>query len=162
MKVGIYYGSTMGDTALIAEKLGEIFNVGAVPISQGLTNIENFDLILLGSSTWGYGDLQDEWNDEIENLKKMNLAGKKVGIFGTGDQDAYADTFCDALGIIGEAVTEAGGQIIGFTSRDSYNFSDSRALKNNNLMGLALDINNQDDMTSTRIENWVEQLKKEM
>jgi flavodoxin I len=77
MNVGIYYGSTMGDTALIAEKLGESFNVGAVPISQGLTNINNFDLILLGSSTWGYGDLQDEWNDEIENLKKVNLAGKK-------------------------------------------------------------------------------------
>ncbi|MCS5422346.1 MULTISPECIES: flavodoxin [Psychrilyobacter] len=162
MKVGIYYGSTIGDTASIAEKLGGFFNVEAVSISEGLTNIDNFDLILLGSSTWGYGDLQDEWNDEIESLKKMNLAGKKVGLFGTGDQESYVDTFCDALGIIGEAVREAGGEIIGFTSRDSYNFDDSKALEDNNLMGLAIDVNNQDDMTSSRIENWVEQLKKEM
>ena len=162
MKVGIYYGSTMGDTALIAEKLGETFNVEAVSISQGLANIDDLDLILLGSSTWGFGDLQDEWNDEINNLKEMNLSGKKVGLFGTGDQEAYIDTFCDALGIIGEAVKEAGGQIIGFTSKESYNFNDSKALEDNNLIGLALDINNQNDMTSSRIENWVKQLKEEM
>ena len=162
MKVGIYYGSTIGDTAGIAETLGKQFNVEAISISKGLTDIENFDLILLGSSTWGFGDLQDEWEGEIDNLKNKNLSGKKIGLFGTGDQEAYEDTFCDALGIIGQAAKEAGGEIIGFTSKKTYNFSDSKALEGNNLIGLALDVNNQDEMTSSRVENWVEQLKKEM
>lgn len=162
MKTGIFYGSTMGDTEVIAKILGEKLDSTISPISQGVNNIENLDLILLGSSTWGYGDLQDEWNDNIEALKNLNLSGKKIGIFGTGDQEAYADTFCDAIGIIGEAVREAGGKIIGMTSKESYTFSDSKALENDKLMGLAIDVNNQDDLTTSRIEKWVEQLKNEM
>lgn len=162
MKAGIFYGSTMGDTETIAKILGEKLNTTAAPISQGIDSIQELDLILLGSSTWGYGELQDEWNDNIETLKSLNLSGKKIGIFGTGDQEAYADTFCDAIGIIGEAAREAGGEIIGMTSKEDYTFNGSRALEGDKLMGLAIDINNQDDLTVSRVEKWVEQLKNEI
>lgn len=162
MKVGIFYGSTMGDTEAIAEILGEKLNAAATPISQGIDNIENLELILLGSSTWGYGELQDEWNDNIDVFKSLNLSGKKVGIFGTGDQEAYVDTFCDAIGIIGEAAREADGEIIGMTSKEGYTFNESKALENEKLMGLAIDVNNQDNLTASRIEKWIEQLKKEI
>lgn len=162
MKVRIYYGSTIGDTESIAQILGGKLDAEVVPISQGIKNIDCLDLILFGSSTWGYGELQDDWGDRIDILKDVNLSGKKIGVFGTGDQESYGDTFCDALGIIGKAARDAGGEIIGMTSRESYSFSDSKALENDKLIGLALDINNQDDLTSSRIEGWIDQLKKEI
>lgn len=162
MKTRIYYGSTIGDTESIAQILGVELNAEIIPISQGIKNIGNFDLILLGSSTWGYGELQDDWNDRIDSLKEMNLSGKKIGIFGTGDQESYGDTFCDALGIIAEVVRGAGGEIIGMTSKENYNFTESKALEDEQLVGLALDVNNQNDMTLPRIKEWVAQLKKEV
>ncbi|MGB6127929.1 MAG: flavodoxin [Psychrilyobacter sp.] len=162
MKVRIYYGSTIGDTESIAQVLGEKLGAEVVPISLGIKNIDCLDLILFGSSTWGYGELQDDWGDRINILGNINLSGKKIGIFGTGDQESYEDTFCDAMGIIGKAARNAGGEIIGMTSKEGYNFSNSKALENNQLIGLALDINNQDDLTSSRIEEWVDQLKKEV
>lgn len=162
MKVRIYYGSTIGDTESIAQILGGKLDAEVVPISQGVKNIDCLDLILFGSSTWGYGELQDDWSDRIDILKDVNLLGKKIGVFGTGDQESYGDTFCDALGIIAKAARDSGGEIIGMTSREGYNFSDSKALESDQLVGLALDINNQDNLTSSRIEEWIDQLKKEI
>ncbi|HAS80202.1 MAG TPA: flavodoxin [Fusobacteriaceae bacterium] len=162
MKAKIYYGSTIGDTEKVAEILGKELDAEVVPISQGIENIENLDLILLGSSTWGYGELQDDWGDKIDSLKEINLSGKKIGLFGTGDQESYSDTFCDSLGIIAEAVRDAGGEIIGMTSKEDYNFVDSKALEDDKLVGLAIDINNQDELTIPRIQDWVDQLKKEI
>ncbi len=80
MKTRIYYGSTIGDTESIAQILGEKLDAEVVPISQGIKNIDCLDLILFGSSTWGYGELQDDWNDGIDLLKNMNLTGKKIGV----------------------------------------------------------------------------------
>jgi flavodoxin I len=162
MKARIYYGSTIGDTESIAQLLGNKLNIEVLPISQGIKNIDHLDLILLGSSTWGYGELQDDWSDKISDLKEINLSGKKIGIFGTGDQESYPDTFCDALGILAKLVKDAGGQIIGMTSKENYNFIESKALEDNKLVGLALDVNNQDDMTPSRVEEWINQLKKEI
>ncbi len=161
MKTAVFYGSTLGDTErvakMVAEKMGaDLFTAGA-----GLGELASYDLILLGSSTWGWGELQDDWNTAIDELKEANLSGKKVGVFGTGDQMGYSDTYCDALGIIAEAAAEAGAEVIGRTSREGYDFTDSRALEGDQLIGLAIDVNNQDSLTEERVEAWVEILKKE-
>ncbi len=161
MKRAVFYGSTLGDTErvakMVAEKMGaDLFTAGA-----GLGEMASYDLILLGSSTWGWGELQDDWNTAIDELKEANLSGKKVGVFGTGDQMGYSDTYCDALGIIAEAAAEAGAEVIGRTSREGYDFTDSRALEGDQLIGLAIDVNNQDSLTEERVEAWVEILKRE-
>ncbi len=161
MKTAVFYGSTLGDTErvakMVAEKMGaDLFTAGA-----GLGELASYDLILLGSSTWGWGELQDDWNTAIDELKEANLSGKKVGVFGTGDQMGYSDTYCDALGIIAEAAAEAGAEVIGRTSREGYDFTDSRALEGDQLIGLAIDVNNQDSLTEERVEAWVEILKRE-
>ena len=64
-KVGIFFGSSSGTTediaGRIAGKLGvsgaDIYNVGSVEAGA----VQNYDVLLLGSSTWGAGDLQDDW-----------------------------------------------------------------------------------------------------
>lgn len=161
MKTAVFYGSTLGDTErvakLVAEKMeADVFTAGEI------SEISKYDVILLGSSTWGWGELQDEWEGAMDELKGSNLSGKKIGVFGTGDQMGYSDTYCDALGILGEAAVEAGGTLIGKISREGYDFGHSRALDGDKLMGLAIDVNNQDDQTEGRVEAWTDQIKSEI
>ena len=60
--IGIVYGSSMGNTEdaakLISEGLGlenELLNVSDVDAAK----INSFDKLILGTSTWGSGDLQE-------------------------------------------------------------------------------------------------------
>ena len=78
-----------------------------------------------------------------------------------GDSIGYADNFQDALGILEEKITELGGTTVGYWSTDGYDFNESKALKNDNFVGLALDEDNQPELTDNRIKAWVTQLKKE-
>ena len=161
MKTAVFYGSTLGDTERVAKMVADQMGADLFTAGAGLDKVMDYDLILMGSSTWGWGELQDDWNTAIDELKGANLSGKKVGVFGTGDQMGYADTYCDALGIIAEAAVEAGAEIIGKTSREGYDFSDSRALEGDQLVGLAIDVNNQDNLTEERVAAWAEKIKAE-
>jgi len=47
--------------------------------------LEAYDCILLGSSTWGDGELPDEALDFYEEMDQLNLHGKTAAVFGSGD-----------------------------------------------------------------------------
>jgi flavodoxin I len=66
----------------------------------------------MGSSTWGLGDLQDDWLP-YESLSGMDLTGRKAAVFGTGDQRGFSDTYVDALATLAEALEKAGATLIG-------------------------------------------------
>ena len=154
---GIVYGSTMGNTKNAAKKIAdllgdsELFDVAAMTADRLL----KYDRILLGSSTWGAGDLQDDWEAGIDVLKNADLSGQKVGFFGCGDQEMYPNSFVDALGILYEAVKGRAEQIIGKWPTDHYVFSNSAAVVDGEFVGLVLDEDNQQDMTAERIRKWV-------
>ena len=52
--------------------------------------------------------------------------------------------------------------MIGFTSTDGYNFDKSTAVKNGQFICLAIDELNQPELSDERVENWCDQLKKEI
>jgi len=164
-KTGIFYGSSTGTTEDIAQriaaKLGvdsaDIYNVGEVNVEK----VESYDVLILGSSTWGVGDLQDDWEGFLPKLKKANLAGKAVAIFGTGDASSFGDSFCDAIGTIYSELTGSGCSFCGAISTEGYSFDDSTAAKDGKLVGLAIDEVNEYNQTDSRIEQWVTQLKSE-
>ncbi len=165
-KKGVFYGSSTGNTQGAAEAIakglgvdkGDIIDISKASPEQMLS----YDILILGSSTWGLGDLQDDWEGFIGNFEKMNLSGKKVAVYGTGDSSSYSDTFCDAVGIIAEAAQKAGATLIGnHTATSDYSFDDSRAVKNGVFCGLPLDEENESDKTSKRISQWLELLKPE-
>lgn len=87
-KIGIFFGSTTGNTESAASKIGkylggvEVFNVGNTPLSQ----MDRYDVLILGSSTWGSGDLQDDWEPLLKDLSKKDFSGKRIAFFGSGDQ----------------------------------------------------------------------------
>ena len=110
------------------------------------------------------GELQNDWEDYFDKFKTIDFTGKKVALFGLGDQIGYGEWYCDGIGILAQVVEKNGGNIIGFTEKDdSYEFESSKALfDENTFWGLALDEDNQDDLTEDRLKNWFEKLKIEI
>lgn len=161
-KTIIIYGSTTGNTEtaaeLIQEKLGgdvELKNVD----SAEAADLADHDNLILGTSTWGAGDLQDDWEGFIEELEGADLNGKTVALFGLGDSDSYPDTFTNAMAEIYNSIKDKGCTIVGSVSTDGYEYSESESVVDGKFVGLALDYDNQEDLSEERIENWVEQIK---
>ncbi len=162
-KVGIFYGTTTGVTEDIAHRIADkIDGADIFNIDGNEDKLNDYDVLLLGASTWGFGDLQDDWQTVLDELSSLDLKGKKVGYFGTGDQGTFADTFIDALGIINDEIKKTGATIIGQTSTEGYEFSESRAVVDGKFLGLVVDEINQPDLTDERIDAWVEEIQKEL
>ncbi|NEP40098.1 MAG: flavodoxin FldA, partial [Okeania sp. SIO2H7] len=81
--------------------------------------------------------------------------------FGTGDQEGYPENFQDAIGILEEKISALGGTTVGYWPTDGYEYEASLAVKNGKFVGLALDEDNQSEMSDDRIKKWVSQLKTE-
>lgn len=157
--VSIIFGSTMGGTEGVAEQIATAFGVTAVNVASATVADFDTDLVILGSSTWGFGDLQDDWDSQIGMLDSIDLTGKKVAVFGTGDQEGFADSFANALGTLADKAIERGATLIGTIATDGYTFGESTAVRDDKFCGLPIDDNNQSELTADRIATWVEQLK---
>jgi flavodoxin I len=165
-KAGIFYGSSSGTTEDIAQRIARLLGVEAADIynvsDAAASAVEPYEVLILGTSTWGAGDLQDDWEGFLPKLKKANLAGKAIALFGTGDSSSFSDTFCDGIGIIYEQLKAAtGASFIGAVPTDNYTFDDSVAVVDGSFVGLPLDEINESNLTDKRIAQWVEQLKTE-
>lgn len=163
MKTIIVYGSSTGTTKDIADRIAEKFGVGADDVRDAADfsaeDVADYDLLIFGSSTWDEGELQDDWADLISDVAEQDLSGKKVALFGCGDCEGYGDSFCDAVGILKEELSNTGCTFVGAISKDGYEYEASRAEEGGQLVGLCLDEDNQDDMTDERIDRWVEAVK---
>ncbi len=155
----VVYGSTTGTTEDVAGRIASKIGATAIPVSDFNADvIAANDVLVLGSSTWGCGELQDDWYDGVELLKSSSLAGKKVAVFGCGDSSSYSDTFCDAISIIAKAAQEGGATIVGGVSADGYTFDSSASVSDGQFVGLAIDEVNESDKTDGRIDAWVASL----
>jgi len=160
--IGIFYGSSTGNTKDVSVKLqealgGDLHNITDVDVDT----ISGYHHLVFAASTWGAGDLQDDWEDFFPNLDDVDFSGKKVGIMGLGDQENYGDTFVDGMLVLAEKIEEKGGSVVGFTSTDGYNYDNSEAEKDGKFIGLVIDEDGQSDKTDARIKAWVAVLKKE-
>lgn len=163
MKTAIIYGSTTGNTKMIADILSSQLSAEAFDVSTKPTEVlDNAEFILLGTSTWGCGDLQDDWVDYIETIDTINWEGKTVALFGLGDSSSYSDTFVDGMGVLYQKLKDKPCRIIGFTKSDSYDFDSSIACIDDKFCGLVIDEDNESNMTNERINNWVKQLQSEL
>lgn len=160
MSIGIFYGSTTGNTKDVAVKLqealgGDLHNITDVDTDA----IAGYDNLVFATSTWGAGDLQDDWEDFFPNLDDMDFSGKKVAIMGLGDQENYGDTFVDGMQLLAEKVEELGGQLVGFTSTEGYEYDSSEAERDGRFVGLVIDEDGQSDLTDGRVRDWAADLK---
>lgn len=158
MKTGIFYGSTTGTTEMVAKKVGALLGADVMPAAE-IDKVENYDFVIFVTSTWGMGDLQDDWFGALEILTGKNLSGKKVALIGIGDQASFGDTFVDGMGTIYEEIKDKGITLVGKTSVDGYDFSSSKAVIDGEFAGLVIDENNQSELTEERITAWVEKVR---
>lgn len=155
-KTIVVFGSTTGTCENIANTLGEKLGAEVINVSDlSAEQLESADNILLGTSTWGSGEVQDDWYDGVNVVKTANLSGKKVAVFGCGDSASYSDTFCSGMKEVYDAAVAAGATLVGEVSTDGYTFDDSEAVVNGNFIGLPLDDMNEDDQTESRIDAWI-------
>jgi len=167
--IGIFVGSSGGVTQAAAEKLEEMFE-GAELINMeedfdDLEQFEDFDVLLIGSSTWGQGDPQRDWVDPLYEMDndEPDLSGKKVAFFGAGDQDTHGEFFVSALGKMEDIFKKCGAETgFGYWSIEGYNFTFSDAQRSDKFCGLPIDEINQADLTYARLSRWAVQVKQEM
>ena len=116
----------------------------------------------LGAETWEGTKSGSPWNIFFAALQKHDFVTKKVALFGLGDQVLWPSNFVDGLRIIYDAFTEAGAQLMGKWSTEGYDFTDSKAVNGDYFVGLALDEDQQNDISEERIKAWVKQIKEEI
>jgi len=165
-KIGLIYSYNTIKTSKNAEKVKKAFGKD---FDVEMVNVEEIDEetflshknMVLGVPTWFDGELPNYWDEFMPAIDDMKLKGKKVALFGLGDQVGYPENFVDAIGLLAIALEDRGAKVIGLTSPEGYTYERSAALRDGQFLGLALDIENQAGLSDERIKAWVEQLKKE-
>ncbi|MBN2894448.1 MAG: flavodoxin [Campylobacterales bacterium] len=167
-KVGIFVGSSGGVTMGAAEQLQKIIKGDLINMEEdydGLEQFEEYDVLLIGSSTWGQDDVQRDWVDPLYEMKndEPDMSGKKVAFFGAGDQKSHGEEFVTALGEMHDLFAKLGAATgFGYWSTEGYDFKHSGAVKNGTFCGLPIDDVNQEELTEERISTWAAQVKREM
>lgn len=157
--IGIFYGSTTGSTQTVAEQLAnalggaDLHDVATTKVSPA-----DYEMVILGASTWGAGDLQDDMAAFLATVRACDLAGKTAAVFGLGDQSGFGDTFVDGMADMAGALRDAGAELVGAWPVEGYDFSDSRAVADGQFVGLVLDEDNQPGKTAGRLALWAAQL----
>ena len=163
-KIGLFYGTSTGRTKKVAELIKNEFGAKTVELHNikdvKAEDILKYDNLILGTSAWGVGDMQDDWELLIDDLIELDLSKKIIAIFGLGDQNEYPGSFADGLGTLYCRMPHK-ENIVGFTETKGYKYYFSSAEKDGKFVGLAIDEQTQPDLTEGRVKKWVIQLKKE-
>lgn len=168
MKIGLFYGSTTCYTEMAAEKISKRLGQELIDVyniqETSLDKIDDYDIVILGISTWDFGELQEDWEAKWDDIDEIDLTDKVVALFGLGDQIGYTEWFQDALGMLHDKAVIQGAIIIGQWPNEGYEFEKSQALNEDGTLfyGLALDDESQYELTDQRIEQWCSGLEKDL
>lgn len=170
MQIALFYGSSTCYTEIAAEKIRDYFADNWI-ITLPLYNVANdslelmadYDYLILGIPTWDYGELQEDWELVWPQLRTLDLHGKKVALYGCGDQLGYPEWFQDAMGYLHKEVVEQGAEVCGYWPVEGYEFESSMALTadGTHFVGLSLDEDSQFELSDQRIADWCQQIYRE-
>jgi len=166
-KIGIFYGSTSGVTAEIAEKIQQEIGEERCDLYSMEEDFDDFndflqyDYLILACSTWGAGEVQNDWREPLFDIEveKPDFSGKTIALFGSGDCQGHSKHFVGALGILYDQFRAVGAKIVGAVSAADYSFEKSTSIRQGKFVGLALDEVNESDKTDQRIADWLELLQ---
>ncbi|CAB9512829.1 Flavodoxin 1 [Seminavis robusta] len=171
MKVGVFFGTSTGNTEECAEKIAEKLGAeGPFDVDDGDSIVETFrkyDALVVGTPTWNTGADTERsgtgW-DELYygSMEGLDLGDKKVAVFGLGDSVSYSENYADAAGELHDIFESLGCKMHGYVSTEGYLHDDSKAIRGGDkFCGLLLDMVNQEELTDERIDNWIAQLGSE-
>lgn len=162
-KIAIIYGTSGGNTESVANRIknmldgkADLFNVENISVDA----VKPYQYLILGTSTTGIGDLQDDWDSFLPTFSsRMDFTDKKVAIFGLGDSASFSDSFAEAIFALYDELKDK-VEIVGQIPDEGYTYDDSLAVEDGKWLGLAIDEDNEYDDTEERLTKWVEQLKE--
>ncbi len=157
-KIGLFYGTYTGVTGEVAKKIAAELGADKVDLHNICCDgdkMGDYQKLIIGTSTWSIGELQEDWDSFMPKLQTMDFTGKVVALFGTGDQVGYPDTFLDGMGMLYETFQFRGATFVGFWPTTGYDFtSPLPLLDHDHFVGLAIDEDNQAELTDSRIKEW--------
>lgn len=162
-KAVVVYGSMTGNTEAVALKIAAKLGVEAVNVAQATA--ENFaaDTLILGTSTCA-GEIQDDWKEGgLTVLDGLDLAGKKVAIFGTGDAVNFDSSYGAGMATLARKALERGAALVGKVAASEYGEAPISYIKCDgdaaSTFGLLLDMENESDSTDEKIADWTSKIK---
>lgn len=171
-KIGIFFGTESGTTRLMAKrifrKLGE--DSADPPRNVNRTSPEDFlryDALILGTPSYGIGELpgraagcaEANWAEFLPRLDGADFTGKRIALYGLGDQDRYKTRFAGSLIHLYRFFYGAGADLVGHWSTEGYDFEHSAAVLDGKFVGLVLDQRQQPLLTESRIDAWLAQIR---
>lgn len=170
-KIGLFFGTDTGKTRKVAKMIKKKFDdeLMAKPVNVNKATAEEiagYDYLILGTPTLGEGllpglsaDCENEsWEEFLATIEDVDFSGKTVAIYGLGDQVGYGHEFQDAMLEIYEFFSEKGAKIVGAWPTEGYEFEHSEAIVDGKFVGLALDLDNQQNLTEERLDVWLKQI----
>lgn len=110
MQILITYATNTGNTETVAETLSDYIKTTFPDHEITLTDMDelhpsdflNYDLIFIGSSTWGEGEFNEIAEEFFEKLNNedINLSKIRFAIFGLGD--SFYKNFCTVVELMSE------------------------------------------------------------
>lgn len=164
-RIGIFYGSTTGTTEEVAKLIAKALNVNDSDVYDVKTiapsKLGDYDALILGTSTWGDGEMQSDWFDFLDGADVLDLKGRQFAVFGCGDE-TMSETFCDGVGELYKRIMKTGATPVGAFNEDGYTFNQSGAVVDGKTVGLVLDLVNHPELTEPKITEWTGIVVKEL
>ncbi|MBR9829762.1 MAG: flavodoxin FldB [Oceanospirillales bacterium] len=162
-KIGLFYASTTGNTEQIADQIAAMLpaRISLHDIAvEGVAAMSQYSCLIMGIPTWDFGELQEDWDEHWDALAAQDLGGKRVALFGLGDQLGYGEWFQDAMGLLYQQLQTSGAEVVVTWPVEGYQFEASRALAEDgrHFVGLALDEDGQHGETEERLQTWLPQV----
>lgn len=162
-KTGIFYGSTNGDTESVANKIAIQLGIGKEDVHNVADTtphaVQPYEVLLLGCSTWGVGECQDDWNEFPFQTQRYGSEKQNRRLVRMRKIRQFSSSFCDALGVIYHELQHTGCTFTGEVDPSEYRFDGSGGVIDGKFVGLPIDDNNESDRTDTRIKKWTDRLK---
>ncbi|KAB2331804.1 MULTISPECIES: flavodoxin [Bacillaceae] len=112
----LIFASMSGNTEEMADLIGAAIKETGTSITIKEVSdchaqeLLNYDAIILGSYTWGDGDLPYEFEDFYDDMEGLQLTGKKAAVFGSGD--TFYPAYCNAVDLLIERLTSCGADVV--------------------------------------------------
>lgn len=168
-KTALFFSPEGGNVNRVATMLGALIgNDKADIIPAKEVESEEFDkykqIILIGSTVgtdhWSNETVVNEWPEFFSKMKDISFENKKVGIVGLGNSFLYPSHFADGMAEHYKEIKKHNAKIFGKVDPEGYDFTDSEALNDDGLFcGLPIDEDNEPELTSERLEKWINSLK---
>ena len=168
MAFTIFFATSTGKTEDVADKLKELLpgteckdvdNIGSATV------LAEAEALICCVPTWNTGADEGRsgtaWDTYAEEIPSMDFSGKSVAIVGLGDSSSYSDYFCDAMEELYTAFLQAGAKLVGKVPTDGYTFAESKSVIDGKFCGLAIDEDNESELTDQRLSDWVKQINSE-